>query len=55
MKYEINVPPLKVSVHFQPTNSDSIKHDNLASSKQFITTTLAQFVSKQKKSVYSSD
>ena len=55
MKYETNVHPLNVSVHFQPVNNDSIKHDNLASSKKYIITTLAQFVSKQKKSVYSGD
>jgi len=46
---------LNVSVHLQPVNNDSIKHDNVVSSKKYITTTLAQFLSKQEKSVYSSD
>jgi len=52
---EMNVGPLTVSVHFQPVNNDSIKHDNVANSKKYIITTLVQFVRKRKKGVYSSD
>jgi len=42
-------------VHFQPVNNGSMKHNNLTSSTKYTITTLAQFLSKQKRNVYSSD